>query len=77
MQVRYFERLPENLKRLKAVAARMAKSGLVRQQTGHGGFHNQLWHWHVRSYRTVHTLSIMGHAGVAQHSGSIHRKPCK
>lgn len=28
-QVRYFQRLPENLKRLKAVAARMAKSGLV------------------------------------------------
>jgi hypothetical protein len=29
IQVRYFQRLPENLKRLKAVAARMAKSGLV------------------------------------------------
>jgi hypothetical protein len=29
VQVRYFQRLPENLKRLQAVAARMAKSGLV------------------------------------------------
>ena len=28
-QVRYFQRLPENLRKLKAVAARMAKSGLV------------------------------------------------
>lgn len=34
VQVRYFQRLPENLKRLQAVAARMAKSGLVSGQHG-------------------------------------------